>query len=505
MKRLPGISLFCLVLGSMPAGSARTPGPPPRVFQRGGVEERGAMPDVRLMTLDPGHFHAALIQKEMYPGVAAGVDVYAPPGWDLDEHVKRVAAYNQRAEKPTAWQMSVHTGADFVERMLEERPGNAVIISGRNRPKIDRSARSVDAGLHVLADKPWILAAADLPTLDTVLARADARGVVAYDIMTERFEITTVLQRALVNDAAVFGAIVNGSEADPGVYMESVHHLMKVVSGAPNLRPAWFFDAAEQGEGLNDIGTHLVDLVQWTLFPGRAVDYRSEITVTAAQRWPTVIPESEFQRVTGGQRFGPALAPSVEKGPGRRPARRSLGGGGSLGEGGALQFFANTLVSYTVRGVHTRLNVIWDWEAPPGGGDTHFAFYRGTRARIEVRQTAADRYLPELYVVPASPALHAPVLAATRAAIASLAGTHPGIGVEERGSEIRVTVPAALRDGHEAHFARVAANFLRYVRDRRALPTWERPNMLAKYYVTTMGTELSRRSPVRAAVRIAPR
>ena len=28
------------------------------------------MPDVRLMTLDPGHFHAALIQKEMYPGVA---------------------------------------------------------------------------------------------------------------------------------------------------------------------------------------------------------------------------------------------------------------------------------------------------------------------------------------------------------------------------------------------------------------------------------------------------
>jgi hypothetical protein len=29
--------------------------------------------------------------------------------------------------------------------------------------------------------------------------------------------------------------------------------------------------------------------------------------------------------------------------------------------------------------------------------------------------------------------------------------------------------------------------------------------MLAKYYVTTMGTELSRRSPVRAAVRIAPR
>jgi predicted dehydrogenase len=294
-----------------------------------------------------------------------------------------------------------------------------------------------------------------------------------------------VLQRGLVNDAAVFGTIVNGTEADPGVYMESVHHLMKVVSGAPNIRPAWFFDTAEQGEGLNDIGTHLVDLVQWTLFPERAVDYRSEITVTAAERWPTLIPESEFQRVTGGQRFGPSLASSVKN--------------------GVLDYFANTLVSYAVRGVHTTLNVIWDWEAPPGGGDTHFAFYRGTRARIEVRQTAADRYLPELYVVPASRDVHAQVLAATRAAIASLAKTHPGIGAEERGAEIHVTVPAALRDGHEAHFAQVAGNFLRYVRDRRALPAWERPNMLAKYYVTTTGTELSRKSPVRQAKRRAPR
>src|SRR5687767_9950724 len=76
------------------------------------------VPDVRLMTLDPGHVHAALIQKEMYPGVAARVDVYAPAGWDLDEHLKRVQAYNQRAEKPTAWQMEVHAVDDFLERML---------------------------------------------------------------------------------------------------------------------------------------------------------------------------------------------------------------------------------------------------------------------------------------------------------------------------------------------------------------------------------------------------
>ena len=65
-----------------------------------------------------------------------------------------------------------------------------------------------------------------------------------------------------------------GTASEPGVYMESVHYLMKMVAGAPNIRPPWFFDTAEQGEGFTDIGTHLVDLVQWTLFPDQAIDYR---------------------------------------------------------------------------------------------------------------------------------------------------------------------------------------------------------------------------------------
>ena len=67
--------------------------------------------------------------------------------------------------------------------------------------------------------------------------------------MTERFEITSMLQRELVNDRAVFGDAAAGDARGSGVYMESVHHLMKVVSGAPNIRPTWFFDTSEQGEG----------------------------------------------------------------------------------------------------------------------------------------------------------------------------------------------------------------------------------------------------------------
>ena len=440
--------------------------------------------DVRLMTVDPGHFHAALIQKEMYPDVDKRVDVFAPLGSDLVEHLKRIAAFNSRAERPTAWELEVHAGPDFFERMLRDRPGTVVVLSGRNRPKIDRIAAAVRGGVHVLADKPWVLKSADLGKLDAALSEADAKRLVAYDIMTERFEITSLLQRALVNDAGTFGTMERGNEAEPAVYMESVHYLLKTVAGAPNIRPSWFFDNQEQGEGLNDIGTHLVDLVQWTLFPDQSLDYRSDVKVLAAQRWPTIIPEEDFRKVTGEPRFPPTLAAAVKD--------------------GKLEYYCNTLVSYTLRGVHTKLNVIWDWEAAPGGGDTHFAYYQGTRSRVEVRQTRADRLRPELYVIPRDPAAKAQVLAAVQGKLQSLQHEFRGVGVEDRGSELHVTIPDRFRVGHEAHFAEVAANYFKYLRDRASLPHWERPNMLAKYYVTTMGSELSRKSAAKTAPRLAP-
>jgi predicted dehydrogenase len=443
------------------------------------------MADVRLMTLDPGHFHAALVQKEMYAGVAPRAHVFASLGPDLIEHLKRIAAFNSRVERPTAWEEEVHTGPDYFERLLAERPGNVVVLSGRNRPKIDRILQSIQAGLNVLADKPWIIATSDLPKLDTALAEADAKGLVAYDIMTERFEVTSILQRALVNSPAAFGTILPGAPDDPSVYMESVHYLMKTVAGAPNLRPSWFFDSSEVGEGLSDVGTHLVDLVQWTLFPDTPIDHRRDVAILGARRWPTVIDEAGFRRVTGAAGFPPALSDSIA--------------------GGRLEYYCNNLVTYSLRGVHVALNVAWDWEAEPGGGDTHFAVYKGTLSRVEIRQTRADASRPELYVVPNDAAAAAKVFDGVRGTVAALQAEYPGVTAERRGTDIHVAIPDAFRVGHEAHFAQVAASYFRFLRDRSALPAWERPNMLAKYYVTTAGTEMSRQHPPQTAPRIAPR
>lgn len=432
------------------------------------------MSEIRLMTLDPGHFHAALVQREMFPGVSPKVHVYGPLGFDLMEHLKRISGFNNRRENPTRWELEVHTGGDPLERMLRDRPGNVVVISGRNQGKIDRIKSSVEAGLNVLVDKPWIINAADFAKLESLYNTAAAKKLIAYDIMTERYEITTMLQRELIHDSGLFGEMLKGSESDPAVYFESIHHIFKSVAGNVNIRPAWFFDVKQQGEGVADVGTHLVDLTQWMLFPEMAIDYRKDIQVLSGKRWPTPISLAEFKRVTNEPKFPEYLMSNVK--------------------GESLDYYCNGAMVYTLRGIHTKLDVIWNYEAPAGTGDTHVAIFKGSKSRVEIRQGKEEGYRTEVYVVPNDPSNKATIQAALRKKIDALQVKYPGVGMEEKNGKFRVTAPDKYRDGHEAHFAQVAARFFEYLRSPKSIPAWERANMLAKYHTTTKGLEMGYRT-----------
>lgn len=428
--------------------------------------------DVRFMTLDPGHFHAALVQKEMYPNVAARVDVYAPLGSDLIEHLNRIVGFNTRKDSPTSWQLEIHAGPDSLDRMLKEKPGNVVVISGRNRGKIDKIKASVEDGLNVLSDKPWIIDPTDFPKLESALETAAGNRLVAYDIMTERYEITTILQKLLIGDREVFGTVLPGSASDPAVYMESVHHLLKMVAGLPNRRPAWFFDVDQQGEAVPDVGTHLVDMVQWELFPGQSIDFRKDVQVLSAKHWPTALTKEEFQKVTGEADFPSYLLPHVHD--------------------AKLDYYCNGQVSYALRGVHVKLDVLWRYEAPPGTGDTHFAWFRGSRSRIEIRQGKEEKYKPELFVIPNDPSDKESLARALGRWIDDVKKDYAGVGLSDAGKEFRIDIPDRYRVGHEPHFAQVTEKFLSYLKDPASIPAWEKPNMLAKYWVTTTALRMSR-------------
>jgi len=246
-----------------------------------------AQKPVKLITLDPGHFHAALIQKSMYPQVDPTVHVYAEEGRDLKLHMERIDGYNKRSSDPTAWKEQVYTGKDFFEKMIAEKKGNVVVLAGNNRLKTDYILTSIKNGFHVFADKPMAIDSKGFQKLQTAFAEANKKGLQLYDIMTERYEITTMLQRAFSMQPELFGTLEKGTAEDPSVTKISVHHFYKYVSGSVLTRPSWFFDDKQQGAGIVDVTTHLVDLIQWECFPEQVIDYKKNVKILQAKSWTT--------------------------------------------------------------------------------------------------------------------------------------------------------------------------------------------------------------------------
>jgi predicted dehydrogenase len=427
---------------------------------------------VKLVTLDPGHFHAALVQKSMYPEVDSVVQVYAPEGSDVQFHLQRIEGYNKRTDQPTRWKEDVYTGNDYLEKMLDEKKGNVVVLAGNNEKKIDYIRRSVDAGLNVLADKPMIIDPGQFEALRSAFGTAADKKILLYDIMTERYEITTMLQKAFSMIPEVFGTLEKGTPQNPAVTKESVHHFYKYVSGSVLSRPAWFMDVAQQGEGIVDVTTHLVDLIQWECFPEQVIDYKNDIQLNTARRWTTEMTPSQFNAITKLNGYPDYLKKNL--------VRDSV-----------LQIYSNGEINYTVKGVHAKVSVIWNYQAPEGTGDTHYSIMRGTRANLIIRQAAEQQYKPVLYIEP---------LAATGegfegqlvSSLAVIQKQFPGVTLKKLDKGWEVLVPEKYKEGHEAHFARVMEKFLEYLKNG-SMPAWETPNMISKYYTTTKALELARK------------
>ncbi len=431
----------------------------------------GAEGEVKLITLDPGHFHAALVQKNMYKQVNPVVHVYAPDGNDLNQHLNRIEGFNTRAENPTAWKEEVYRGPDFFEKMIAEKKGNVMVTAGNNQKKTGYIKATLDAGINVLADKPMAINSENFEVLKQAFESAKANNVLLYDIMTERFEITTMLQKEFSTLPEVFGTLEKGTPENPAVTKESVHHFFKYVSGKPNIRPAWFFDVEQQGEGIVDVTTHLVDLVQWECFPDVTLDYTKDVNIVSAKRWTTDMGKDQFTLATTLPEYPDYLKKDVRN--------------------DSLFVYSNGEINYTLKGVHAKVIVVWNFMAPEGTGDTHYSIMRGTNANLIIRQGADQNYKPTLYIEPLQGADVAAFEKTLTESLKKVQAKYAGIELKKLDTGWEVLVPEKYHNGHEAHFGQVTERYLQYLIDGK-LPDWEVPNMIAKYYTTTKALDVAK-------------
>jgi predicted dehydrogenase len=455
MKNLLFAMLSVLILASCGSGGSK------KQSQEDTLNSMENNYKVRLMTVDPGHFHAALVQKIMYQQVSPDVHVYAPEGPDVTQHLDRIASYNSRTADPTSWNEIVYKGDDFFEKMLSEKPGNVVVLSGNNRKKAEYITRSINGGLNVLADKPMIITPEDFPKLEDAFRAAREKGVLLYDIMTERYEVTTVLQKMLSQNEDLFGTLINGTKEEPAVTKISVHHFSKVVSGSQLQRPAWFFDVEQQGEGIVDVTTHLVDLVQWECFPEQILD-PADVNMVAARRWPTMISKEEF-RSNRMDEFPAFLQKDVRD--------------------GKLNVFSNGEMTYQLKGIWAKVSVTWNYMAPPGAGDTHYSVMHGSKCDLMIKQGADEKFVPTLYIENVKGTSLNDFTVKLKETLSTL--PYDSLLVETAGNNsLKINIPKRYRVSHEEHFGQVTARFLEYL-DAGKLPDWEVPGMITKYYTTT--------------------
>lgn len=423
---------------------------------------------VILMTLDPGHFHAALIQKTMYPEVDSMVYVFAPQGAEVADYLSKIDGYNGRQEEPADWNTEVYLGDDFLEKMIEQKPGNVMVVAGKNSKKVDYILAAVKAGINVYADKPLVINDEGFAKLEEAFKVAKENDVMIYDIMTERFEETTAMQKQFSMIPEVFGELVNGTPEDPAISKESVHHFSKIVSGKPLTRPAWFFDVEQEGEGIVDVTTHLVDLVQWEAFPEKIIE-RSDIEMLKARHWTTTLTPKEFEKVTKLTNYPEYLKKDLV--------------------GGNLNVLSNGEILYKIKGKHAKVSVIWNFEAPEGTGDTHYSIMRGTKANLIIKQGKPENYKATLYIELKS--LENGKELIEKAISRTIDKTFSETTVEQISANVwKVNIAEKYKLGHEAHFAQVTRNYLNYLKNGK-LPEWEIPNMLTKYYTTTTAYKMA--------------
>ncbi len=403
-----------------------------------------------LVVLNPAHPHGAQMQQALKPAFREDVYVYAPDDNDLEaSYTNLVNRYNKADTSGQPWQLHIYTGNDYLERMLQDKKGEVVLIASNNQGKAEYIRKAAEAGLGVIADKPMALTSSDFTTLQAAFTAAGRHKRFVSDLpaMSMRNQVTCLLQKELAAVREIFGTLEKGSPENPAVVQENLHYYYKGIQ-----RPTWFFDVKQQGNGVTDETTHLADLVLWTCFPEQRVGYEKDIRIVSAKLWPTMITPAQFKKTTRVDAYPAFLAP--------------------YRKGSMLEVFSNGEIVSVIKNIHVRLTARWEVEPPAGKSDTHHSLLRGTRSTLIIKPGQPS----DLYIEPAA-GVSLPVFEKKlRDHFGQLKRDYPFISLHRESDGWRIT--SQKRALEKTPYITVPSR-------------QETDRMLAKYYITTQANRVA--------------
>ena len=119
------------------------------------------------------------------------------------------------------------------------------------------------------------------------------------------------------------------------------------------------------------------------------------------------------------------------------------------------------------------VKVLWNYEAPEGGGDSYSSFVKGTKASFKTVQDKFHNYIKELYIVKEKGISEKDFKTTLDHAIARLQKTYPFVSAKpvDNGTYL-IHIPLESRKGHEDYFGYVAQRFFTYLVEQN-MPEWE--------------------------------
>lgn len=160
-----------------------------------------------------------------------------------------VGAFEEDPEsKAQAQAQGVACNYPTYDALLADPDVEVVALGGCYGDRGGMAIRALEAGKHVIADKPLCT---DLAELDTIERLANEKGLQVSCMFTMRFEKKIRALKALYESGAL-GEINN-------VYFGGQHPLQY------GRRPMWYFEAGKHGGVINDIAIHGIDALAYAL------------------------------------------------------------------------------------------------------------------------------------------------------------------------------------------------------------------------------------------------